>query len=366
VKYYGGLGSAMRSSGAGGGAGTLRYLLPDHLGSASTVLDTGGSVVSAAKYWPYGTTRSGSVTQTDKLFTGQQQEPGSDVLGLYNYKARFYSTVTGRFLSADPLVTDGLNRYTYVGNNPLARVDPSGLFFLMSCGFGATCEWGNIDSYEAHVKSYWALEHGKTQAEQNWLWALMKWTWAAGDVERVKAFDVAFFDSSPFVRDPNETNAVWRLYEHVERLQDATGQPLTYAFGHSYGGLVLHDFVAGSRVGAFGDDILYGLRGIIINAAPKHSLASVSIPTQYEGVDLFEFNGHDMSGFDFNISVVTHGGAEGAHWAGRLANFFGVNVSLTVPGAINLPASPGAHADSGASTIYNDLERLQYEWIISQ
>ena len=57
---------------------------------------------SEAKYWPYGATRSGAITQTDKLYTGQQQEAGDDAMGLYNYKARFYSTVTGRFVSADP------------------------------------------------------------------------------------------------------------------------------------------------------------------------------------------------------------------------------------------------------------------------
>jgi RHS repeat-associated protein len=63
---------------------------------------------------------------TDKLYTGQQIEPSTTGLGLYNYKARFYSTTLGRFLSPDTLVVDGLNRYTYVKNNPLRYIDPSG------------------------------------------------------------------------------------------------------------------------------------------------------------------------------------------------------------------------------------------------
>jgi RHS repeat-associated protein len=47
---------------------------------------------------------------TDRLYTGQQRLAG---LGLYNYKARYYSPVLGRFLSADTLTPggpEGLNR----------------------------------------------------------------------------------------------------------------------------------------------------------------------------------------------------------------------------------------------------------------
>ena len=87
------------------------------------------------KYYPYGGERSATGEMvTDKLFTGQQKEAevGSS-LGLYNYGARFYSTVMGRFLSPDPVIAapgdpQTLNRYAYVRNNPLVFVDPSGLY----------------------------------------------------------------------------------------------------------------------------------------------------------------------------------------------------------------------------------------------
>ena len=54
-----------------------------------------------------------------------------DNLGLIHMNGRVYDPGLGRFLSADPYVTlpydgQGLNRYAYVLNNPLAFTDPSG------------------------------------------------------------------------------------------------------------------------------------------------------------------------------------------------------------------------------------------------
>jgi RHS repeat-associated protein len=131
VKYYSALGKtiAIRQVPSGGGAGTLLYPLTDHLGSTVGLLGTSGNLVPNSKtaYWPYGAVRSGGpITQTDKLYTGQQIEPGDSALGLYNYKARFYSTVLGRFVSADSSTKDGPNRYAYVRDNPARYNDPSG------------------------------------------------------------------------------------------------------------------------------------------------------------------------------------------------------------------------------------------------
>src|SRR5262249_6467811 len=49
-----------------------------------------------------------------------------DAAGLYDYGARLYNPATGRWLSADASSKDGLNRYAYVRNNPLAYIDSTG------------------------------------------------------------------------------------------------------------------------------------------------------------------------------------------------------------------------------------------------
>ena len=94
----------MRSHTGPSDPGTVRYLLADHLGSSTAVLDGGGTLIESAKYYPYGSLRSGGLTVTDKEFTGQQHE--GTAFGVYNYGARFYSAVLGRFLSADPIMRE--------------------------------------------------------------------------------------------------------------------------------------------------------------------------------------------------------------------------------------------------------------------
>jgi RHS repeat-associated protein len=56
---------------------------------------------------------------------------------LYNYNARLYDPVVGRFITPDTIVSDpynpqSLNRYAYCLNNPLIYTDPTGHYFWES------------------------------------------------------------------------------------------------------------------------------------------------------------------------------------------------------------------------------------------
>lgn len=123
----------------------ISYFHQDSLGGTSVVSDANGTLVSSIAYMPFGLTRSGSVP-TDKMFTGQRL----DGTGLYYYGARYYDPTIGRFISPDtfmlsPSNPQGLNRYSYVFNNPLRYNDPTGnwppfLDKLINQGVGAIKE----------------------------------------------------------------------------------------------------------------------------------------------------------------------------------------------------------------------------------
>ena len=116
------------------------YLHDDHLGSTSVVrgTDTNGLPVTETRDFtsfgevvtPSSPTPSPDWTGTGIMagFTGHQHDAE---LGLVNMRGRIYDPRLGRFVTADPFVTEplnsqGLNRYAYVQNNPVNYVDPSG------------------------------------------------------------------------------------------------------------------------------------------------------------------------------------------------------------------------------------------------
>jgi len=96
----------------------IYYYHPDHLGSTSVMTDSDGGVVEEQVNLPFGQPISGSERYG---FTGKEQ----DETGLQYFGARYYSPLTGKFLTVDS-AKDGVNWYGYAGNNPLIYVDLDG------------------------------------------------------------------------------------------------------------------------------------------------------------------------------------------------------------------------------------------------
>ncbi|MCI0539927.1 MAG: hypothetical protein L0Z50_32370, partial [Verrucomicrobiales bacterium] len=113
------------------------YIHPDHLGSPETITDAASRVVEKFRFDPFGQRidDSGAVIEADSPgstlrhgFTSHEEDAE---VGLINMRGRIYDPATGRFLTPDPfvqfpLLRQSLNRYSYVLNNPLTFIDPSG------------------------------------------------------------------------------------------------------------------------------------------------------------------------------------------------------------------------------------------------
>jgi len=115
----------------------MQYYHGNHLHSASVITDGYGNTKETIEYHPYGTYRlrtdlDPSFPNVNYTFTDQEED---DEAGLYNYKARLYDPLLGRFISADSIVPEpgnlqAYNRYSYCLNNPVVYSDPSGQFSL--------------------------------------------------------------------------------------------------------------------------------------------------------------------------------------------------------------------------------------------
>jgi RHS repeat-associated protein len=112
--------------------GEVHFYHQDHLGSSTLVTKGTGTILDSNAFEPFGRVRgvSGGPDRADLVhtFTGQEFDAES---GLYNYGARLYDPVLGRFISADSVMPVGfdpqaLDRYAYARNNPLKYVDPDG------------------------------------------------------------------------------------------------------------------------------------------------------------------------------------------------------------------------------------------------
>jgi RHS repeat-associated protein len=124
---------------------TKRYLHTDERGSVIAVSDSTGASIATNRYDEYGIPQSSVAlapgTSGRFMYTGQMWIPE---VGLYYYKARFYSPTLGRFMQSDPIgYKDGINWYAYVDDDPINRKDPTGL---------ATCANKNCTLSKIDVK----------------------------------------------------------------------------------------------------------------------------------------------------------------------------------------------------------------------
>jgi RHS repeat-associated protein len=111
----------------------VNYYFTDHLGTVRIITNAAGTILDDSDFYPFGGERLiTSSSGNSYKFTGKERDSES---GLDNFEARYNSSSLGRFMSADqigpaqhPGNPQSWNLYSYVLNNPLKLVDPSGEF----------------------------------------------------------------------------------------------------------------------------------------------------------------------------------------------------------------------------------------------
>ncbi len=115
------------------------------------VVRTEGEIKQETHYYPYGLAMADIGKQGSNAFTYQAKEWQSDLdLGLYDFHARQFDPILGRFISVDP-AGQFASGYLGMGNNPVIGIDPDGEFvWLVPIAIGAVvntaANWNHISS----------------------------------------------------------------------------------------------------------------------------------------------------------------------------------------------------------------------------
>ena len=116
---------------------TMYWVAHDNLGSIMALFDQSRTKVQENSFDAWGRRRNptnwtyNSVPATTIVTRGYTGHEHLDDFKLINMNGRVYDPVLGRFLSADQVLqfpenSQSYNKYSYVMNNPMKYVDPSG------------------------------------------------------------------------------------------------------------------------------------------------------------------------------------------------------------------------------------------------
>ncbi|WP_303873478.1 RHS repeat domain-containing protein [Bacteroides acidifaciens] len=111
--------------------GEFHYYFCDHQGNVRAVLVQDGAVEETNDYYPFGSllaSSSSSVSVQPYKYNGKELDRKGG-LDWYDYGARWYDAVLGRWHAVDPLAESyiGLSPYSYCDSNPVNRIDPDGM-----------------------------------------------------------------------------------------------------------------------------------------------------------------------------------------------------------------------------------------------
>jgi RHS repeat-associated protein len=125
----GGVGGLLATQLHTGDNAGVYYPTYDGNGNVSEYLKSNGDVAAHYEYGPFGEPLVSTGAVAAEMPFRFSTHYTDDEAGLVYAKRRYYSPITGRWLSRDPIGEEGgINLYGYVGNSPTNRIDPLGLW----------------------------------------------------------------------------------------------------------------------------------------------------------------------------------------------------------------------------------------------
>ena len=115
-------------------SGVDSYYHYDGVGSTLAVTDSTGAVTDTRSYTAFGeTTEQTGTTVIPYQYVGRNGYYRDEELGQYSVRHRNFRPNKASWDSVDPLLTSQMSSpYVYSHNDPLARIDPSGLIALIA------------------------------------------------------------------------------------------------------------------------------------------------------------------------------------------------------------------------------------------
>ena len=106
-------------------SGATSYYEQDGIDAVTSLTNPTGTVANSYTFDSYGKLTASTGTLANPFqYTGRELDGET---GLYYFRARYYDSNTGRFISADPLeFGGGVNFYSYALNSPVNLRDPRG------------------------------------------------------------------------------------------------------------------------------------------------------------------------------------------------------------------------------------------------
>jgi len=139
-----------------------QYNLTDHLGNSRYTFNGSGSKLQSDDYYPFGLTFNSFVSgnRNPYLYVVKELQGG---LGQYDYGARFYDPMIGKFNTLDPLgeLSRKMSPYSYALNNPIRFIDVDGMYV----GESGSYKRGDRDFDD--VLAYYGFKDNKGSPNRN-------------------------------------------------------------------------------------------------------------------------------------------------------------------------------------------------------